>query len=89
MRRSGCRRINVEALLEQASGRVHSPVDRSKTKGGFSGENNETGTFPGAKGITGNPEFGIGICAICGLKGVSHFKKEVDSGHGCQVKKKS
>jgi len=38
MRRSGCGRINAEALLEQASGRVHSPVDRFKTKGGVSGE---------------------------------------------------
>ena len=92
MRRSGCGRTNAEAPLEQPSGRVHSPVDRFKTKGGVSGEDNETRTFPSDKGITGRPELGIEICVICeicGLKGVSHFKKEVDSGHGCQVKKKS
>ena len=89
MRRNDCGGINTEEVLEQASGRIHSPEDRLKTKGGISGEDNETRTFPSEKGITGRPELGIGICVICGLEGVSHFKKEVDSGHGCQVKKKS
>lgn len=46
MRRSDCGRINTEAVLEQASGRIHSPEDRFKTKGGVSGEDNETRKFP-------------------------------------------
>ena len=96
MRRSGCGRINTEAFLEQASGRVHSPVDRFKTKGGVSGEDNETRAFPADIGITGRPELGIGICVICetcplvprrgrqvcGLEGVSQFKHEIDPRHG-------
>ena len=59
MRRSDCGRINTGAVLEQASGRVHSPEDRFKTKGGVSGEDNETRTFPADIGIMGRPELGI------------------------------
>ncbi len=65
MRRSDYGRINTGEVLEQASGRIHSPEDRFKTKGGVSGQDNETRTFSGAKGITGRPELGIGICVIC------------------------
>jgi len=64
--------------------RIHSPVDRFTTKGGVSGEDNETRTFPADKGITGRPELGIGICVICeicGLEGVSQFKHKIDPRH--------
>ena len=90
MRRSDCGKINTEAVLEQASGRIHSPEDRFKTKGGVSGQDNETRTFSGAKGITGRPELGIGICAICvisGSEGVPQFKHKIDPRHGHVIRK--